>query len=52
MRLFDLVDELSFRDTERKIRYVNFAVKHYKERLKIYTKNEFVVTTLNYDIKG
>jgi superfamily II DNA or RNA helicase len=51
MKLFDLVDDLSFKDSNKKIRYVNFAVKHYGERLKIYRKNEFTIETLEYELK-
>ena len=52
VRIFDIVDDLSFRDTKQKIYYHNFSKKHFKERMKIYTDNKFTVDNLEYTIRN
>jgi superfamily II DNA or RNA helicase len=44
--LYDIVDNLQWKQKE------NFAVKHFKERVKIYSDEEFEFRIYNVDIKG
>jgi len=44
--LYDIVDNLQWKQKE------NFAVKHFKERVKIYSDEEFDFRIYNVDIKG
>lgn len=44
--LYDLVDDLQWKNTE------NFAVRHFKERVKIYSESGFDFKIYNIDIKG
>ena len=44
--LYDIVDDLSWKSKE------NFAVRHFKERVKIYSEQGFDFRIYNIDIKG
>lgn len=41
LRLYDIVDNLKFRSKVEKISYENFSMKHFKERMVIYEKEQF-----------
>ena len=51
MTLYDIVDDLSFQDKTNDIRYINFSLKHYKERKKIYEEEAFDYKEIKFDIK-
>jgi superfamily II DNA or RNA helicase len=44
--LYDIVDDLTWKSKE------NFAVRHFKERVKIYSEEGFDFRIYNIDIKG
>ena len=50
MQLFDLVDDLSFVDKINDIKYMNYSVKHYKERKKLYSDMDFTVNLKTYNV--
>ena len=50
MQLFDLVDDLSFVDKINDIKYINYSVKHYKERKKLYSDMDFTVNLKTYNV--
>ena len=59
LSLYDLVDDLIYvyfetaKDGKRKKKkYINHSVKHYKERFKMYQKEQFDVTNMTYILKG
>lgn len=51
VKIYDIVDDLSFKDVKNKIYFTNYSMKHHKERMKIYKENNFDVQELNYQIK-
>ena len=50
LKLYDIVDDLSFIDKIQKIKYINYSITHFKERLKIYNKESFAVKYLSHEL--
>jgi superfamily II DNA or RNA helicase len=50
LKLYDIVDDLSFIDKRQKIKYINYSIQHFKERLKIYNKEQFAVKYIQYEL--
>jgi superfamily II DNA or RNA helicase len=51
MTLLDIVDDLSFNDKARGISYENHSMRHFRERVKIYSVEGFKPVTKYFDIK-
>lgn len=57
LSLYDLVDDLIHQYQEKKDgrwykrKYINHSVKHYKERLKLYSKEQFEIINMTYVLK-
>ena len=49
--LYDIVDDMSFTSKKEDIRFINHAVKHFKDRLKIYADQGFTHKYIEYQIK-
>lgn len=49
-KLFDLVDNVSFIDRPKGIKFINHSINHYKERLKYYQEEEWSIKTVQFDI--
>jgi superfamily II DNA or RNA helicase len=50
MTLYDIVDDLSFQDKSNDIKYINFSLRHSKERVKIYEEEGFNYKEIKFDI--
>ena len=50
LKLFDLVDDLSFQDKKNGIRFINHSIKQSKEREKLYTQQGWDVNTVKIKI--
>jgi superfamily II DNA or RNA helicase len=49
--LMDLVDDLSFIDRKKNIKFINYAMKHHKERTQIYADENFDVKTIKFNLQ-
>lgn len=50
-KLYDISDDCSFIDKFNKIRFINFSIKHLKERYEIYSKENFSYKVVKIPIK-
>lgn len=50
LKLFDLVDDLSFQDRKNSIRFINHSIKHSKEREKLYNEQGWEINTVKIKI--
>jgi superfamily II DNA or RNA helicase len=51
LTIYDIVDDFSFKDTNKHIEYINYGVEHFKERYKLYQQQEFDVSIITYQMK-
>lgn len=51
LKLFDVIDDLIYKDKPKKINYTNYSLLHYIERSKIYAKEQFPVKMVDYELK-
>jgi len=49
-KLYDIIDDTSFSNKERKITYKNHAMKHFKERLTYYNEQDWNYKTMKFKL--
>lgn len=51
-RLFDIIDDMTYINPAKKIRYINHSVRHYRQRKKLYEAQGFELNPIKYELKG